>query len=544
MLKGMLKRALGVVAAAAMAVTGAVALSGTANAAPAENKSITIEAGERGVVDGHSFKYVQVGVFPNENVNQLVTVSDETVRAAVKQAIEDATGDQVDPAGMDPLVWAQGRNEGEEKLDDSSDFPWLASSTSRKFADNLKTQLDTGEHVGLWTPAVDTDSEPDVFTIGGLQAGLYLVVDTTTGEVAGGLSLPMLVSTGNTAMHNDDKGKVVVKNQDTSTPPTKNVAGDHEGTVTVGSTLDFSIEGSVPSTSGKGGDYTYVFKDYASTNLQIDLTSIEVYVGDSETPLDNAANAYYTVNPTGDTAMGNGTYENEKTPTTFTVAFTKSALDKLQQQAGQKLTVKYTATVTGEGGVDNDAVIDNGGKASGTGSSDTVTSTPFSFTKVGPGNEKLEGVSFTIAPNAGTPALPDGTTEGTVDYQETQTSDDQGVVSFAGLADGTYTVTEGTPKEGYMNTGLSFTVTIDHDADQPVTLGTESSNWLAEMGLGLVSQDTATGAITVKNVKNITQLPLTGAAGITMFIVLGLLIAGAGVTVYMKSRNVRRMMRA
>ena len=543
MLKGMLKRALGVVAAAAMAVTGAVAFAGTANAAPAENKSITIQAGERGVVDGHSFKYVQVGVFPNENENQLVTVSDGTVRAAVKQAIEDATGDQVDPAGMDPLVWAQGRDEGEEKLDDSSDFPWLASSTSRKFADNLKTQLDTEEHVGLWTPAVDTDSEPDVFTIGGLQAGLYLVVDTTTGEVAGGLSLPMLVSTGNNAMTNNDEGTVVVKNQDTSTPPDKTVTGAQEGTVTVGSTLDFSIDGSVPSTSGKNDGYTYVFKDYASTNLRVDLTSIEVYVGDSEYPLDNTANAYYTVNPTTETVMGNGTYEDEQTPITFTVTFTKSALDKLQQQAGQKLTVKYTATVTGEGDVDNDAVIGNGGKASGAGSSDTVTSTPFSFTKVGPENEKLEGVSFTIAPNAGTPALPDGT-EGTVDYQEIQTSDGKGVVSFAGLADGTYTVTEGTPKDGYMDTGLSFTVTIDHDADQPVTLGTESSNWLAEMGLGLVSQDTATGAITVKNVKNITQLPLTGAAGITMFIVLGLLIAGAGVTVYMKSRNVRRMMRA
>lgn len=48
----------------------------------------------------------------------------------------------------------------------------------------------------------------------------------------------------------------------------------------------------------------------------------------------------------------------------------------------------------------------------------------------------------------------------------------------------------------------------------------------------------------MKNIKSITQLPITGAAGITAFIILGLLIAGAGVTVYMKSRNVRRMMRA
>lgn len=50
--------------------------------------------------------------------------------------------------------------------------------------------------------------------------------------------------------------------------------------------------------------------------------------------------------------------------------------------------------------------------------------------------------------------------------------------------------------------------------------------------------------IKVMNMTSITQLPLTGAAGITLFVVLGLLIAGAGVVVYMKSRGVRNAMRA
>ena len=42
---------------------------------------------------------------------------------------------------------------------------------------------------------------------------------------------------------------------------------------------------------------------------------------------------------------------------------------------------------------------------------------------------------------------------------------------------------------------------------------------------------------TVKNVKSITQLPLTGAAGTTLFTVVALLVAGAGVTVAVKSRQ-------
>ena len=41
----------------------------------------------------------------------------------------------------------------------------------------------------------------------------------------------------------------------------------------------------------------------------------------------------------------------------------------------------------------------------------------------------------------------------------------------------------------------------------------------------------------VKNVKNVTQLPLTGAAGTTLFTVVALLVAGAGVTVALKSRQ-------
>ena len=43
----------------------------------------------------------------------------------------------------------------------------------------------------------------------------------------------------------------------------------------------------------------------------------------------------------------------------------------------------------------------------------------------------------------------------------------------------------------------------------------------------------------MKNVKSITQLPLTGAAGTTLFTVVALLVAGAGVTVAVKSVSAR-----
>ena len=41
----------------------------------------------------------------------------------------------------------------------------------------------------------------------------------------------------------------------------------------------------------------------------------------------------------------------------------------------------------------------------------------------------------------------------------------------------------------------------------------------------------------MKNVKSITQLPLTGAARTVLFTIVALLLAGAGAAVALKSRN-------
>lgn len=48
----------------------------------------------------------------------------------------------------------------------------------------------------------------------------------------------------------------------------------------------------------------------------------------------------------------------------------------------------------------------------------------------------------------------------------------------------------------------------------------------------------------VKNVKSITQLPPTGAAGTALFTAITLLLAGAGVAVTFKSRSTSRALRA
>lgn len=57
------------------------------------------------------------------------------------------------------------------------------------------------------------------------------------------------------------------------------------------------------------------------------------------------------------------------------------------------------------------------------------------------------------------------------------------------------------------------------------------------MGLAPNAEVSDSDTYKVKNVKNVTQLPLTGAAGTTLFTVVALLVAGAGVAVALKSRQ-------
>lgn len=100
----------------------------------------------------------------------------------------------------------------------------------------------------------------------------------------------------------------------------------------------------------------------------------------------------------------------------------------------------------------------------------------------------------------------------------------------------TYKVAEKTTPKGYNGTfkgGFTFTV----GANGVVTGFTADA-------LKLAAQDTKTGAITVVNVKNISELPKTGAAGIALFVALAALLGGAAATVFAKSRSIKRSINA
>ena len=128
------------------------------------------------------------------------------------------------------------------------------------------------------------------------------------------------------------------------------------------------------------------------------------------------------------------------------------------------------------------------------------------------------------------------------------------VEGFDGLKAGTYTVKETKAADGYTSFQLpSFDITIgatykpdtstkpatvtpwgDHELkEETIALGgnTDSRVSMATQG------DDVSFTINVKNAKNLTELPMTGGAGLVAIIAVGVLLAGAGTAAAVRSRK-------
>ena len=217
--------------------------------------------------------------------------------------------------------------------------------------------------------------------------------------------------------------------------------------------------------------------------------------------------------------------------------------------AGKQLVVTYNATV-------NDQILDNADKVTNTakashdgmfdGAGKTVTlyTGNLEFLKYGVDTDtsKLAGATFNVYAGdkaEGTPLKFSNIATGVNGAYKFDVSGSPAVVSGAdgkvvlnGLAAGKYTFKETGFVAGYAkNIVPEFTIEVAIANDGAVTYNLTADN----NKLGLAS--TVDKVIKVKNVKNVSQLPLTGAAGTTLFTVVALLVAGTGVTVALKSRQ-------
>lgn len=624
MMKGMLKRALGVVAAAAMAVTGMAALSGTANAAVGDivttPATITINAGDESQFAGRELKYIKLAEYDvyeadgQSSVLSIHTVDVDTVRSNVEKALATATTDddsetpsyKADEDG-DPMAWIANH------LENSGDAPY--SGVLRDFVtelyntDGFGVNDDMPTSTGSGTSRTYTMTDAD----GNAAPGVYLIVDEGATKVgnAATQAIPMLVGTqikvknGSdakvpgipTPVENEDygilAGQVNLKNE--LTPVEKTVSGEG-ATPGVGDTRTYTITGKVPNWVGKDLSGTadpqpvFTFTDTPGKGQTVDYSSINVQLvrkddvdpGMSTNTVDRSqytVTQYVATDTTG-TKVDADTDQPAELKADGVSYFVVDLTNYMKDAAvnddliGLDVVLTYDVTVNAdavnlEGNIANTVKVDNNSSTNEASASlpkpQTITfrktdrdgnalaNAQFSLVKEGD-TDAFVKVSETTAGTTGSYIVdPDGveadgksTTTGEGDAAVTTlnplVSGTNGMVTVKGLGEGTYTVTETNAPDGFIEVGLpSFTVTIGHDQNGMSTIKYDEAN--DPFDLITITGTDGSQTVSIKNVRNITQLPLTGAAGTMLFMVLGLLIAGAGVTVYMKSRNIRKAMR-
>ena len=512
--------------AAAATLLGGMALG--AVSAQADDAATTPLLQVNNAQEGHTYTPYRFATFENAGNGTVEVSTVEAWKDAVTAAADTANGNDSIPA--------------EYKNNPAAYVATFNAEQIREFATELaKTNpLPTADGAGLTVTAEQAGTAQPVAVSG---EGWYLVTDTFTksGETTATTGTPAVVATTVNGLTDltivADKvtgqgnittvGQFNAKNENPLTPPVKTAKVgnvDVNGkTVNVGDTVDFTVSAAVPASAANYDVYPFTITDTASKGLKVAAANtfkVQVDGRDVDSSL-------YTVTQTGAATEAAGT-------TTIIKFANARTLD------GKTIVVSYTGVVTKDaltdlgGSVNNKAMITTNGGASGEGKTESKTY-GFQFKKIGVGDDEnaLAGAQFVVKKKDGKFLKQDTESKAwsSVDDQTNATvftSGADGLVQFKGLAAGDYTGVETNAPNGYAQ---NFKVTFD------VSIAENGTVTFKQDLLHQVTLPTDDQIATVKNVKSITQLPLTGAAGTTLFIVVALLLAGAGVTVVVKSRQ-------
>lgn len=454
--------------------------------------------------------YVQYGSGENVAYGVVTNSNNKTaVDSALKAAGVDTTDSEVDHL-------AAALNAG--RLDVSDVRPWASPTATRKFADALESEgrLTSGTDVTLSNPVAAQDGSYSATV--SLQAGIYVFIDSAVATGSVTQAIPMIVASGTVAdkvLTDPIRGANTVNMKNTNNPEkTKEV---NKTSAAIGDTLTYTLTGVVANPAPTA----FKFTDTPSKGLTIKANSFQFFTEEANAERQAELASNFSVTPTGD-FTGNGT-------ASFDVE-----VENPSAYAGKKIVVTFEAVINDEADVENGVVneLDNYG---------TLVQAPttfgkFDFTKVDPDGKGIKDVTFQVKDGDTTlyfvkqkdgsykKAASATTSDATVDVK----TGADGKLSFTGLdKNKIYTVTETVrASDAYLNIMPSFTVSFSKE-DGSAVLTATSDPW------GLVN----TSEKTVKNIKSITQLPLTGAAGTMLFTVVALLVAGAGVTIAIKSRQ-------
>ena len=577
------------VAAAATLLSGMAFGAGSAMAAdPTGDATITLSGGTN-AVKGHTYKVVKIGSYGHYDLK-----TDGTVEGV------QVTTDSAAAAGATTALTATLNDAGAWNTGDYKDNPVgyvaaksdiFASATTKPWTGNLRTfvsalvkQTDFQTALEAADPHVATS---DDFAISGLADGLYVVIDTTENNADGvdhkqTNSIPMLVATkiGGKDFANLKLGEIKVKNQTTyiNKVIVKNNREWVGTTERVGDTVTFKLTSKVPLTVGylNTAEKPYHFSIGDTMSKGLTFTGVtSVTIGNKTlTKADDGATAdQYQLTTTANQQYDKTDTESKATVLKFDLsnavyaAGQYAADSEATAKAEDTITVVYTAILNKDavhavdGANPNKVTLDythnpdDNSSHHVPGPEVKVYTYDFGFLKVkADGQTSLDGAKFVIKQGDQyfrfntTTGLWENGTKGADPVDADKFTGTNGVFKFKGLAEGTYDVVETDAPAGYLSTTKAkFQVVItstNKDKDGNV-LGTEHKIKFVNGNTGFnlltnLNEDgtAAEGGAKVKNLKSITQLPLTGAAGIAIFGVMAALVIGAGLAVGMKRRGI------
>jgi fimbrial isopeptide formation D2 family protein/LPXTG-motif cell wall-anchored protein len=342
---------------------------------------------------------------------------------------------------------------------------------------------------------------------------------------------------------------------------TKSSDHDEKTSADVGETIEYTITGKVPDTTGYS-TYTYQISD-TMTNLTFNSNSVKVKFGDGEgegtsitatTADDTTANPTLTIN-------GN----------TFTLTYDMVAYlkDHTNVKAGDTITITYSATVNSsaiDNSITNTASLTYSNDPTKTDSKETNGSTDVNtlytlnidVDKYVQDNtsSKLANAKFVLykmdTDNATKLYYQVDTSTGKVSWvSETEThttviTGDNGAASFDGIAAGTYYLEETAAPSGYNKLANPITVELSvNTTGTAASLGAKVDNaeisTTAAQGTTTVT-DNATMTLKV-GVANATGslLPATGGMGTTIFYVVGGVLVIAAVVLFITKKRLQQM---
>ncbi len=350
------------------------------------------------------------------------------------------------------------------------------------------------EYVKNDTAVQEVTATGDTVEFTNLPNGYYYITTTT------GTAVTITSTNPDASVTDKNEGPVLDKKITAVTDGSLDADGK-KALAQVGTTVSFEATIEI-----KKGAVGYVFHDTMSEGLAYNADSLSVKVDSTEVAAEN---------------YNKTTAEGE----TITLAFTDSWI---KDQVGKTINITYTATVTSDAltqtAATNTATLDYGhdGHINTTPATSTsVYNAKFTVTKTDNENQSLAGAGFVITKTEGDKTLyyakdANGVswTEDIANATELKTTEASNVITFTGLANGTYTLVEKTVPDGY-------------------TKADDSTFTVAENDYTAVNLEQA--ATVVNNAGSL--LPSTGGIGTTIFYVVGsVLLLGAAVLLITKRR--------